>query len=613
MVSPQVLLRAQSARQHQDADLSDLLRLGYGIDGNMLLQARADHLGVGLFDQSRHMVDTDALAALGPATCLKHTLLPTRDRAGKRLLVCARPDRLDRVRNTLPRVWADAPLVLTDEATVQQTVAALGKSVLVAAASARVPARESCRTWGRHPRRRLACTAVAVILCLALVIAYPFESLTALVTWACFTLIVSALQKTAALVSFLTRPRRPGPVQPPTNAPLPRVSVLVPLFRERNVATVLVERLSRLTYPKALLDVVLVLEETDTLTRDVLADVTLPPWMRMVVVPDGQPRTKPRAMNYALDCCRGDIIGIWDAEDAPAPEQIDRVAARFLTAPDDLVCLQGVLDYYNPRQSWLARCFTIEYATWFRVMLPGMARLGFAIPLGGTTLFFRRDALEELGGWDAHNVTEDADLGFRLSRHGYRTEMIDTTTGEEANCRIWPWIKQRSRWLKGYMVTWIVHMRRPRVLIRQMGWWKFLGMQTHFITALSQFLLAPLLWSFWLMPLGVTHPMEHVLSRDLLLMMGKLFLGVELLTMGAAIYAVRGAEHRHLWPWVPSLHLYFPLGCIAAYKALWELITAPFYWDKTEHGLSLHLPSRGLVPHRFDSARIELQTRHESL
>jgi hypothetical protein len=130
-------------------------------------------------------------------------------------------------------------------------------------------------------------------------------------------------------------------------------------------------------------------------------------------------------------------------------------------------------------------------------------------------------------------------------------------------------------------------MRQPRVLLRQMGWWKFLGMQTHFVTALSQFLLAPLLWSFWLIPLGVAHPLEQILPRDLLLLMGKLFLAVELLTMATALYAVRGRAHRHLMPWVPSLHLYFPLGCIAAYKALWELVAAPFYWDKTEHGLSL--------------------------
>ena len=145
-----------------------------------------------------------------------------------------------------------------------------------------------------------------------------------------------------------------------------------------------------------------------------------------------------------------------------------------------MVCLQGILDYYNPRTNWLARCFTIEYAAWFRAMLPGLARLGFGVPLGGTTLFFRRDKLEELGGWDAHNVTEDADLGLRLARHGYKTELIDTVTQEEANCRALPWVKQRSRWLKGYAMTWAVHMRDPRRLWRELGPRGFIGVQPTF-------------------------------------------------------------------------------------------------------------------------------------
>ena len=301
------------------------------------------------------------------------------------------------------------------------------------------------------------------------------------------------------------------------------MSILVPLFRETEIAHALIARLARLTYPKCLLDVILVLEEEDHLTQATLAGIDLPPWVRAVVVPDGQPRTKPRAMNYALDFCQGEIIGIFDAEDAPDPDQITKIARRFQQVPQDVACLQGILDYYNPSQNWLARCFTIEYATWFRTMLPGMARLGLAIPLGGTTLYFRRDVLEALGGWDAHNVTEDADLGFRLARHGYRTEMIGTVTEEEANCRAWPWIKQRSRWLKGYMTTYLVHMRHPGRLWSQLGPRKFWGFQAHFMSALSQVLLAPVLWSFWLVMFGLPHPLDPVLPRAALVGLGSLF------------------------------------------------------------------------------------------
>jgi len=164
---------------------------------------------------------------------------------------------------------------------------------------------------------------------------------------------------------------------------------------------------------------------------------------------------------------------------------------------------------------------------------------------------------------------------------------MPTTTHEEANCAPLPWVRQRSRWLKGYMVTWLVHMRHPGLLRQQMGLWRFVGMQAHFITALSQFLLAPLFWSFWLILLGLPHPLQGQLSPSILLAMGQIFVGVELITLCAGLIAVRGPAHRHLLLWVPLMPIYLLMGSLAAYKALWELVCAPFYWDKTQHGLSL--------------------------
>ena len=249
-----------------------------------------------------------------------------------------------------------------------------------------------------------------------------------------------------------------------------------------------------------------------------------------------------------------------------------------------MVCLQGILDYYNPRTNWLARCFTIEYSSWFRIVLPGIARIGLVVPLGGTTLFFRREALEKLGGWDAHNVTEDADLGVRLCRAGYRTEMLDTVTFEEANCRAWPWIRQRSRWLKGFMVTYLVHMRSPRRLWRDLGAWRFFGFQAFFVGTLGQFLLAPVLWSFWLVVLGVGHPLAASMPPSLLLGGGIVLAASEVLGALIGLAAVSRAGRRHLMWFVPTMMFYFPLGVIAAYKALGELLVKPFFWDKTQHG-----------------------------
>ncbi|WP_374303495.1 glycosyltransferase family 2 protein [Paracoccus sp. (in: a-proteobacteria)] len=285
----------------------------------------------------------------------------------------------------------------------------------------------------------------------------------------------------------------------------------------------------------------------------------------------------------------GNIIGVWDAEDRPDPDQLHTVARRFHFAPADVACLQGALDFYNPRNDWLARCFTIEYAAWFRVILPGVARLGLVVPLGGTTLFFRRDALEQVGAWDAWNVTEDADLGVRLARRGWRTEIIDTTTDEEANCRALPWVKQRSRWLKGYAMTWGVHMRNPRALWRELGPRRFIGFQIQFLGSLSQYLLAPILWSFWLLSLGLPHPLREPLAGvwggyAIPALFGT-FVASELLSIGVGMWAVRADKHRHLMYWVPSLHLYFPLGCLAGWKAIYEVVVKPFYWDKTAHGI----------------------------
>lgn len=492
------------------------------------------------------------------------------------------------LRATLSAAGIDTRLtirpVLAPRHAIQDIIASHHRETLTRRMATRVPAALSCRTWARQGPKRIGIFLTLLALATLLIAVLPAQSLAALCLWSAFTLVVALVLKTCAAIACLTKP---DPAIPPDPTKRPVISIIVPLFRERRIAEMLIKRLERLDYPRSKLDVVLVLEECDTLTRAALDDIDLPDWMRLITAPDGHPRTKPRAMNYALDFCRGSIIGVYDAEDAPAPDQLHRVADSFANAPPDLVCFQGALDYYNPRQNWIARCFTVEYNTWFRLVLPGMARLGLALPLGGTTFFFRRGALEHLGGWDAHNVTEDADLGFRLARAGYRSDVLPTTTQEEANCHAIPWIKQRSRWLKGYIVTYLVHMRHPFRLWRDLGTRRFIGFQAHFVTALSQFSLAPFLWSFWLIPLGLPHPVTGIIGQNGVIALGMTFLLAELLTATLGVIATRGRAHRHLWPYVPSLHFYWPLGFVAMIKALAELIINPFYWDKTQHGLSL--------------------------
>ena len=610
-------LLAQLVGRHCDTSLDRILRAEGLVSERDLLNAHAARHRTLQLDEreveATRVFDSD----IDPRRMIKHGFAPLQDSRGRPMVATADVENLRRITPDLPLELAGAPRVLAPREAIQERIASHYRTGLTQAAQERVPEVESCRTWGQRINRRLATTLTGLAALAGVTVAFPVAVFTVFMIWAVFTLVVSAGMKTAAFVaSHANEP--PSEMRAPHRRkdPLPKVSILVPLFRETEILHALIARLTRLTYPKCLLDVILVLEEEDDTTLETLAEIDLPPWIRAVVVPDGTPRTKPRAMNYALDFCEGEIIGIFDAEDQPDPDQITVIARRFQEVPPDVVCLQGILDYYNPKQNWLARCFTIEYATWFRVMLPGMARLGFAIPLGGTTLYFRRKVLEELGGWDAHNVTEDADLGFRLARHGYRTEMVHTVTEEEANCRFWPWVKQRSRWLKGYMTTYLVHMRRPLLLYRQLGPWKFLGFQAHFVSALSQFVLAPFLWSFWLVLFGLPHPLQPVVPQAVLVALGSLFLLIEVINVTIHISAVSGPRHKGLMAWAPTMHFYAPLGAIAAYKALYELVLKPFFWDKTAHGLSLGhavIPPPPVSDGAADFPGIEFEPRHERL
>ena len=599
-ISKSDALLAQLVKKRCDTSIERIFSAEGLASERQLLDAHANRLST--LTLSADDLHTSQLLADGfdPRDMIKHGFAPLSDARGRPVVATAHPDQFREYASDLPMHIAGAPRVLAGRQDIQNRIVDDFHTDLAIYAETRVQENESCRRWGDRAHRRVAAILTCLLLLAVVILAFPTVVFSIFAIWAAFTLVVTAGMKMAAFVSAITaEPDAPPAPESMQHKPLPKVSILVPLFRETEVLHALVARLSTLTYPKCLLDVILVLEEEDKLTQATLAEIDLPPWIRAVICPDGQPRTKPRAMNYALDFCEGDIVGIFDAEDAPDPDQITKVARRFQQAPQDVACLQGILDYYNPSQNWLARCFTIEYATWFRVMLPGMARLGFAIPLGGTTLYFKRDVLEALGGWDAHNVTEDADLGFRLARHGYRTEMVHTTTEEEANCHFWPWVKQRSRWLKGYMTTYLVHMRNPVQLFHQLGAWKFFGFQAHFLTALSQFILAPVLWSFWLVLFGLPHPLDPLVSRSALAVIGSLFLLIEVLNIAIHTTAVSGAKHRFLMLWSPTMHFYSPLGAIAAYKALYELVFKPFYWDKTTHGLSLAVvgakPSDGAV------------------
>ena len=582
-ITPEQLVKALHLQLTHKAQLGEILIAEGWALPEEVQTALAGQFDLETADLSAVPPDPELCGKKPAVYWLRQGALPWMRKGNAVLIATSNPDRFEQLRQELADVMGPVQQVLADKIEIAQATARAMRPELARTASTRVAPELSCRerVLGLRLVPPLLLTILLAGFALAPQVTFGLLCLVAVsLLWMFLTLKLAAL-----VVSLPRRPDR-ARLRPDTRwAQRPKVSVLVPLYREREIAGALIRRLGRLTYPKSLLDIVLVLEESDFVTRDAIRAATLPSWIRVEVVPaHGRLTTKPRAMNYALDFCRGEIIGIWDAEDAPAPDQIERVIEHFATAPADVACVQGMLDFYNPRTNWLARCFTAEYAALFRVILPGLARMRLVVPLGGTTVFIRRDRLEELGGWDAHNVTEDADLGVRLCRAGYRTEVIETVTCEEANCRTLPWIKQRSRWLKGYLITYLVHMRNPLRLLRDLGGRGFLSFQAFFLGTLSQFLLAPVLWSFWLVMLGLPHPAEALLPTQAIRALAIFFIAAELCSMVIVLVALRRAGKRYLIPFIPSLIFYFPLGAIAAYKALFELALAPFYWDKTKHG-----------------------------
>jgi len=590
-ISQADLVHGLDLQRHMDAPLGDILVSEGLVPNSDMMAALAQLHNIQLVDIDVDPAPMHLSQRLPAHLCLKHNVTPWMEMADILLVATNAPKEFEKLRSHMAPTGQLMVPVLADSAQIQREISRLYGSELAQSAASRVPEHASCRSFEVNPViRRAWAWGVILGLILALSIS-PAWTFTIAILLAFATLCMATCLKGAAFVSQICSvARRPPP--PAATAPnpafrLPKVSVLVPLLKEKEIADVLIKRLERLTYPKSLLNVVLVLEQGDALTKQTIARTVLPPWITVIEVPQaGKLTTKPRALNYAMDFCVGSIIGVWDAEDAPEPDQIERVVQRFQVAPRNVACLQGILDYYNASTNWISRCFTIEYATWWRMILPGIARLGLVIPLGGTTLFFRRDILEELCGWDAHNVTEDADLGIRLARHGYVTELLDTVTLEEANCRAWPWVKQRSRWLKGFLITWCVHMRTPRRLLHDLGMMRFLGVQTLFLATFMQFACAPLLWTFWLTLFGLPHPVEITLGAPVMWGMIYVFILSELLSLTVSMIAVSGPKHRHLMAWVLTTPFYFPMGVLAAFKALHEFVVSPFYWDKTQHGIT---------------------------
>lgn len=378
---------------------------------------------------------------------------------------------------------------------------------------------------------------------------------------------------------------------------LPKYTILCPLYQEWDVLPQFVTAMSRLAYPKDKLQVLLLLEEDDRETIKHAASYKLPDYFEVVIVPDSLPKTKPKALNYGLQKSTGEYIVIYDAEDIPDPQQLKKVILAFTKAGSKTVCIQAKLNFYNPHQNLLTRIFTAEYSLWFDLVLTGLQSIFAPIPLGGTSNHFKIDDIKRLNGWDSFNVTEDCDLGMRLVKRGFQTALINSVTLEEANSDLKNWFQQRTRWIKGYIQTYLVHMREPgQFLKNNSNSHLFIFQLTVGGKVLSMF-INPLMWIttfiyFAFRPVAGPFIQQFFPGPVLYLGVFSLVFGNFLYMYYYMIGCVRRGQYS-LVKYVYLVPVYWLFMSIAAWKAVIQLIRRPHFWPKTIHGF--HLDSEKVI------------------
>jgi cellulose synthase/poly-beta-1,6-N-acetylglucosamine synthase-like glycosyltransferase len=533
-------------------------------------------------------IDESLVRELDPEMLLSEGWMPVRREGARTIVATCEPPTRELRKRVREQLGSKVSMRTTTPVDIERTITLCFREHIVRRSTgelmARRPDLSAAAGWSAGQKRSVlvACILLVVGLLVQWQLTLGLLMLAANVTF----MAAIAFKLVACLVGVSFGARVTAADAERDDRRLPRYTVLVPVYREANVIGELMNNLGAIDYPAEKLEVLVLLESDDTETIEAARAAHPPATVRLVIVPDAQPKTKPKACNVGLFLARGDLLVIYDAEDRPDPQQLRKAVAAFEGASANTVCLQARLRYWNYRTNLLTRMFSLEYGYWFGTMLPGLDRMCLPIPLGGTSNHFRVPELRALIGWDPHNVTEDADLGLRAAVEGYRVGVIDSDTEEEACAELRPWIRQRTRWIKGYMQTTLVHLRSPRHLVRQVGIVDAFAFLLLIAGTPLTFLLAPIMWAGTVAWYGFGEPHLPLLSSGTFWAIALINLIVGNCVMIAVnlIAAIRAHEWRSA-AFTLLNPLYWVLHSIAAWRALVQLIRNPFYWEKTPHGL----------------------------
>lgn len=595
LLTDEQLARVLSWQSQSRSRLGDII-ISEGIMTYLeLYSALAEHYGLEFVNLLADHPDENLLSAINIDDYIRLRAIPWKLYNGK--MVIAITEYSDATMRWIEeRFGGNYEIVITSPLDIRVTIARVFGNIL--------EEDSKLHLWQQNPEASAMVTAssetkkllcVLLLAAVSLIAIFPMQSSMLFIAFCSISYFISMLVKMLIFMEGCKQDAQPeweeilGELD---NASLPVYTILIPMYKEADSLPNMLSAMQNMDYPSEKMDIKLVLEADDFETLDAALDLKPKHNFEIIRVPYSKLRTKPKACNYALRFARGEYVTVFDVDDIPDRLQLKKAIATFRNRPDNIVCLQAQLNYYNADHNWLTRSFSLEYSALFSVMLHGLSRLGIPLPLGGTSNHISLAHLRELGEWDAFNVTEDADLGVRLSARGFHTEMIDSCTMEESPTEIHAWIRQRSRWIKGYMQTWLVHMRSPITLYRTLGAKSFWGFQFFVGFSSFTFLTAPILWSlallWWLLPNELAQ--NWLPDWLILLALSNLMLNfiihwvmmlccVSLKPKSSLSYKFAGFSYP----------FYLLLHSIASYKALYQLVVKPHFWEKTTHGLYKHM------------------------